>query len=219
MTARSFFSMTEPDVSGADPTSLQTTAVLEGDEWVIDGRKWFSSGAEGALFGIVMAVTEPDAEPRTEDEPDHRPGRRAGCRRSSRCRTLGHRGPRLDDALRGDLQRRARAGGEPPRRAGRRLPHRTEAARAGPHPSRHAVARADAARVRPDVRAGARAGGVRRAARGEADGAELDRGLGGRDPGVPPADARRRAQDRPATRMQGSRSRCSSSTRRTCSRA
>jgi acyl-CoA dehydrogenase len=60
---RSFFSMTEPEVSGADPTTLRTTAVLDGDEWVIDGHKWFSSGAEGAGFGIVMAVTEPDAEP------------------------------------------------------------------------------------------------------------------------------------------------------------
>jgi len=61
---RSFFAMTEPEVSGADPTGLQTTAVLEDDEWVINGHKWFSSGAEGAAFGIVMAVTEPDAEPR-----------------------------------------------------------------------------------------------------------------------------------------------------------
>lgn len=60
--ARSFFSMTEPEVSGADPTGLKTTAVLDGDEWVIDGRKWFSTGAEGAAFGIVMAVTDPDAE-------------------------------------------------------------------------------------------------------------------------------------------------------------
>jgi acyl-CoA dehydrogenase len=60
---RSFFSMTEPDVSGADPTGLQTTAVLDGDEWVINGTKWFSSGAEGAAFGIVMAVTDPGAEP------------------------------------------------------------------------------------------------------------------------------------------------------------
>jgi alkylation response protein AidB-like acyl-CoA dehydrogenase len=60
---RSFFSMTEPDVSGADPTGLRTTAVLDGDEWVIDGHKWFSSGADGAGFGIVMAVTEPEAEP------------------------------------------------------------------------------------------------------------------------------------------------------------
>ncbi len=62
-TARSFFSMTEPEVSGADPTGLETTGVPEGDEWVIDGHKWFSSGAEGAGFGIVMAVTDPDAEP------------------------------------------------------------------------------------------------------------------------------------------------------------
>jgi acyl-CoA dehydrogenase len=60
---RSFFSMTEPEVSGADPTGLQTRAVLEGDEWVIDGHKWFSSGAEGAGFGVVMAVTDPDGDP------------------------------------------------------------------------------------------------------------------------------------------------------------
>jgi acyl-CoA dehydrogenase len=59
---RSFFSMTEPEVSGADPTGLRTTARLEGDEWVIDGHKWFSSGAEDAGFGIVMAVTDPDAD-------------------------------------------------------------------------------------------------------------------------------------------------------------
>jgi alkylation response protein AidB-like acyl-CoA dehydrogenase len=60
---RSFFSMTEPEVSGADPTGLRTTAVQDGDEWVIDGHKWFSTGAEGAAFGIVMAVTEPEEEP------------------------------------------------------------------------------------------------------------------------------------------------------------
>jgi len=60
---RSFFSMTEPDVSGSDPTGLRTLAVRDGDEWVIDGRKWFSSGAEGAAFAILMAVTDPDAEP------------------------------------------------------------------------------------------------------------------------------------------------------------
>jgi alkylation response protein AidB-like acyl-CoA dehydrogenase len=60
---RSFFSMTEPEVPGSDPTTLRTRAVRDGDEWVIDGHKWFSSGAEGAAFGIVMAVTDPDAEP------------------------------------------------------------------------------------------------------------------------------------------------------------
>jgi acyl-CoA dehydrogenase len=60
---RSFFSMTEPDVSGSDPTGLKTRAVRDGDEWVINGRKWFSSGAEGAGFAIVMAITDPDADP------------------------------------------------------------------------------------------------------------------------------------------------------------
>src|SRR3990170_998888 len=59
---RSFFSMTEPDVAGSDPTLLRTRAVRDGGEWVIDGRKWFSSSAEGAGFGIVMAITDPDAE-------------------------------------------------------------------------------------------------------------------------------------------------------------
>jgi acyl-CoA dehydrogenase len=62
-TTRSFFSMTEPDVSGSDPTGLKTRAVLEGDEWVINGRKWFSSSAEGAGFAVVMAITDPDADP------------------------------------------------------------------------------------------------------------------------------------------------------------
>jgi acyl-CoA dehydrogenase len=60
---RSFFSMTEPEVPGSDPTTLRTRAVRDGDEWVIDGHKWFSSGADGAAFGIVMAVTDPDADP------------------------------------------------------------------------------------------------------------------------------------------------------------
>jgi acyl-CoA dehydrogenase len=59
---RSFFSMTEPEVSGSDPTTLRTAAVRQGDDWVIDGHKWFSSGADGAAFGIVMAVTDPEGE-------------------------------------------------------------------------------------------------------------------------------------------------------------
>jgi len=58
---RSCFSMTEPEVSGADPTGLRTRAVRDGDEWVIDGHKWFTSGAVGAKFAIVMAVTNPKA--------------------------------------------------------------------------------------------------------------------------------------------------------------
>src|SRR5437763_12093796 len=60
---RSCFSMTEPETSGSDPTGLQTRAELEGDEWVINGHKWFTSGAMGAAVAIVMVVTDPDAAP------------------------------------------------------------------------------------------------------------------------------------------------------------
>jgi acyl-CoA dehydrogenase len=60
---RSCFSMTEPEVSGSDPTLLRATARLDGDEWVIDGHKWFTSGAMGAELAIAMVVTDPDAPP------------------------------------------------------------------------------------------------------------------------------------------------------------
>ena len=61
---RSCFAMTEPEVSGSDPTGLRTTAVRKGSEWVINGHKWFISGAIGSAFAIVMAVTDASAEPR-----------------------------------------------------------------------------------------------------------------------------------------------------------
>ena len=60
---RSCFSMTEPDVSGADPTGLRTRAERDGDEWVINGHKWFTSGAVGAAFAIAMVVTNPKGAP------------------------------------------------------------------------------------------------------------------------------------------------------------
>ncbi len=60
---RSCFSMTEPDVSGADPTGLRTRAERDGDEWVINGHKWFTSGAIGARFAIAMVVTNPKGAP------------------------------------------------------------------------------------------------------------------------------------------------------------
>jgi alkylation response protein AidB-like acyl-CoA dehydrogenase len=59
---RSCFSMTEPEVPGSDPTTLQTRAVRDGDDWVINGHKWFTSGAIGSSFAIVMCVTDPEAE-------------------------------------------------------------------------------------------------------------------------------------------------------------
>jgi acyl-CoA dehydrogenase len=60
---RSCFSMTEPEVSGSDPTLLQAKATLDGDEWIVDGHKWFTSGAVGADLAIAMVVTDPEAPP------------------------------------------------------------------------------------------------------------------------------------------------------------
>ena len=54
------FAMTEPDVASSDPTQLRTTAVLDGDEWVIRGRKWFTTGANRAAYTTVMCRTEDD---------------------------------------------------------------------------------------------------------------------------------------------------------------
>jgi len=59
---RSCFSMTEPEHAGSNPVWMSTTARRDGDHYVIDGHKWFTSSADGAAFAIVMAVTNPDAE-------------------------------------------------------------------------------------------------------------------------------------------------------------
>ena len=61
--ARSCFAMTEPEVAGSDPTLIQTSAVKDGDDWVLNGHKWFISGARGASFAICIARTDPDADP------------------------------------------------------------------------------------------------------------------------------------------------------------
>ncbi|MGV0810211.1 acyl-CoA dehydrogenase family protein [Mycolicibacterium setense] len=58
----SAFALTEPEHAGSDPTRLSTTAVRDGDEWMINGHKWFVSNASTADFIIVVAVTDPDAE-------------------------------------------------------------------------------------------------------------------------------------------------------------
>ena len=58
---RSCFSMTEPEFAGSNPVNMGTTAMREGDEYVINGHKWFTTAADGAEFAIVMAVTEPGA--------------------------------------------------------------------------------------------------------------------------------------------------------------
>ncbi len=58
---RSCFAMTEPEHAGSNPVWMSTRAVRDGNEWVINGHKWFTSSADGASFAIVMVVTDPDA--------------------------------------------------------------------------------------------------------------------------------------------------------------
>jgi alkylation response protein AidB-like acyl-CoA dehydrogenase len=61
---RSCFAMTEPETPGSNPTELRCRARRDGSEYVLDGHKWFATGADGARFAIVMAVTDPSAPPR-----------------------------------------------------------------------------------------------------------------------------------------------------------
>jgi acyl-CoA dehydrogenase len=89
---RSFFSMTEPEVPGSDPTTLRTRATRDGQDYVIDGHKWFSSGAEGATFGIVMAVTDPDADPHLRASQIIVPADTPGVEVVRAIPTMGHRG-------------------------------------------------------------------------------------------------------------------------------
>lgn len=58
---RSAFAMTEPEHAGSNPVWMSTRAVRDGEAWVIDGHKWFTTAIDGAAFVIVMAVTDPDA--------------------------------------------------------------------------------------------------------------------------------------------------------------
>ncbi|HUQ08243.1 MAG TPA: acyl-CoA dehydrogenase family protein [Kofleriaceae bacterium] len=58
---RSCFSMTEPENPGSNPVILSCEAVKDGDDYIINGHKWFTSSADGAAFAIVMAVTDPGA--------------------------------------------------------------------------------------------------------------------------------------------------------------
>ena len=60
---RSCFSMTEVEMPGSNPIMLETTAEKDGDDYVINGHKWYTSSADGSAFAIVMAVTNPEAAP------------------------------------------------------------------------------------------------------------------------------------------------------------
>ena len=152
---RSAFSMTEPDVASSDATNIATRIERDGDEYVINGRKWWTSGAMSPRCEllIVMGVTDPDAERHRRQSmilvPKDTPGvDDPALDEPVRLRRRPARRPRRDR-----LRRRPRARVEPARRGGRRLPDRPGAARPGPHPPRDARDRHGRAGARDDVRA------------------------------------------------------------------
>jgi acyl-CoA dehydrogenase len=98
---RSCFAMTEPDHPGSNPVWMGTRAVRDGDAYVIDGRKWFASGADGARFAIVMAVTDPDAEPHRRATLLIVPAGTPGYRHVRNIPCMGHTGD--DWASHGEL--------------------------------------------------------------------------------------------------------------------
>ncbi|HYV68335.1 MAG TPA: acyl-CoA dehydrogenase family protein [Myxococcales bacterium] len=89
---RSCFTMTEPEFAGSNPVWMGTTAVKDGNSWVIRGHKWFATGADGSAFAVCMAVTDPDA-------PSHRrasmiivPTDTPGFELVGNISVMGHRG-------------------------------------------------------------------------------------------------------------------------------
>jgi acyl-CoA dehydrogenase len=136
-TARSCFAMTEPEVAGSDPTLIKTFAYPDGDEWVINGHKWFISGARGAKFALLIA--------RTEEDPDV-------PQASNSCFIvdLPADGVRLAQPLRDPHRGPARACGEPARWPWAGPPARPVPTRTRPARTLHALDRSGGDRARHD---------------------------------------------------------------------
>ena len=90
---RSCFSMTEPDYAGSNPVFMGTTAVKDGDEYVINGKKWFTSSADGADFAIVMVQTSQNADnPYTRASQIIVPTNTPGFIHERKISIMGHEG-------------------------------------------------------------------------------------------------------------------------------
>ncbi len=89
---RSCFSMTEVELPGSNPVMMDTTAVKDGDDYVINGQKWYTSSADGAAFAIVMAVTNPEAGPYLQASMIIVPTDTAGFNLVRNIPVMGHAG-------------------------------------------------------------------------------------------------------------------------------
>ena len=146
---RSCFSMTEPEVSSADPTQLQTRAVRDGDSYVINGHKWFTSGAIGAKVAIVMVVTDPKAAPHQRASMILVPTDTKGFNILRAVSVMGHAGGGGHCEIRYEDCRVPASNLLGP--GGRRLHDRPGATRPRAHPSLHADARHGGACLRDHV--------------------------------------------------------------------
>jgi alkylation response protein AidB-like acyl-CoA dehydrogenase len=93
---RSCFAMTEPDFPGSNPSWMATTAKRDGDQYVLNGRKWFTSSADGSAFAIVMAITNPDVEPHRRASLFIVPTNTPGFRFIRNIPCMGHAGDDWD---------------------------------------------------------------------------------------------------------------------------
>ena len=89
---RSCFAMTEVDMPGSNPVMLETTAVKDGDDYIIDGHKWYTTAADGAKFAITMAVTNPDAPTYLQASMIIVPTDTPGFNRVRNIPVMGHEG-------------------------------------------------------------------------------------------------------------------------------
>ncbi|MBU0465239.1 MAG: acyl-CoA dehydrogenase family protein [Proteobacteria bacterium] len=89
---RSCFAMTEVDMPGSNPVMLETTAVKDGDDYVINGHKWYTTAADGADFAIVMAVTNPEASTYLQASMILVPTVTKGFNRVRNIPVMGHEG-------------------------------------------------------------------------------------------------------------------------------
>jgi hypothetical protein len=140
--------MTEPEVAGSDPTLIQTTARLEGDTWVINRHKWFTTGANKAAFATVFCVTDPEAPPHRRASLHFCSDRYAGIRD---CPDRTNHGSYSWQSLRDSPRRCPRTVQSFIGAPWGRIPHRARPARARSDLPCHAVVGTGPAGPRPHV--------------------------------------------------------------------
>ena len=170
---RSCFSMTEPDVASSDARNIAATIDRDGDDYVVTGRKWWSTGgmSPNCAVAIVMGVTDADAHPYRQQSMVLVPLDTPGVTVERSTTVFGY----TDRAHGGhaviSLRRGPRSDHQPPRRGGRGLRHGPGAPGTGPDPPLHAPDRHGRTRARHHGAALDGAHGVRTPAGGPGGGA------------------------------------------------